>query len=117
VGLLTITARGQVTLKQDLLRHLGVKPGDQIEVSALPGGWIEVRAARPSGSIEGFIALLAGRREKAATLEQSLRDLLTAAAAEQDDRMECLATLRRQTPAEGRRLDVAALIREGREQR
>ena len=29
---LTITAKGQVTLRQSLLKHLGVKPGDPIEV-------------------------------------------------------------------------------------
>ncbi len=46
-----------------------------------------------------------------------LRDLLTAAAAEQDDVKQRLALLRRQTPAQGRQLDGAALIREGREQR
>ena len=40
MGLLTVTAKGQVTLRQELLRHLGVKPGEQIEVSALPGGRI-----------------------------------------------------------------------------
>ncbi len=51
------------------------------------------------------------------SLEQSLRDLLTAVAAEQDDLRARLAELRRQTPASGRQLDVAALIREGREQR
>ena len=70
MGLLTITAKGQVTLRQELLRHLGVKPGEQIEVSALPGGRIEVRAAQPAGSIEDFIGLLAGRSSKHATLEQ-----------------------------------------------
>jgi plasmid stability protein len=61
--------------------------------------------------------LRAQARRRGVSLEQSLRDLLTAAAAEQDDRMERLAALRRQTPAQGQRLDVAALIREGREQR
>jgi bifunctional DNA-binding transcriptional regulator/antitoxin component of YhaV-PrlF toxin-antitoxin module len=60
MGLLTITAKGQVTLRQELLRHLGVKPGEQIEV----------RAAQPAGTIEGFIGLLAGRSTKTATLEE-----------------------------------------------
>jgi bifunctional DNA-binding transcriptional regulator/antitoxin component of YhaV-PrlF toxin-antitoxin module len=70
MGLLTITAKGQVTLRQELLRHLGVKPGEQIEVRALPGGRIEVCAAQPAGTIEGFIGLLAGRSTKTATLEE-----------------------------------------------
>ena len=70
MGRLTVTAKGQVTLRQELLRHLGVKPGEQIEVSALPGGRIEVRAAQPAGSIDRFIGLLAGRSSKVASLEE-----------------------------------------------
>ena len=44
--------------------------GAVIPAFALPGGRIEVRAAQPSGSIEGFIALLAGRSSKTASLEE-----------------------------------------------
>ena len=46
MGALTITGKGQVTLRKELLRHLGVGPGDKIEVEMLPNGRIEVRAAR-----------------------------------------------------------------------
>ena len=67
---LTITAKGQVTLRKDLLQHLGVEPGEKIEISELPGGRIEVRAARPLGSIDGFIGLLAGKTEKVASIEE-----------------------------------------------
>lgn len=67
---------------------------------------------------ERVVAILrAQAQRRGVSLEQSLRDLLTAAAAEQDDVKQRLALLRRQTPAQGRQLDVAALIREGREQR
>lgn len=61
--------------------------------------------------------LRAQAKHRGVSLEQCLRDLLISAAAEQDDRLERLAALRRQTPAAGRQLDVATLIREGREQR
>ncbi len=67
---LTITAKGQVTLRKDLLRHLGVEPGEKIEISELPGGRIEVRAVRPTGRIDGFIGMLAGKTRKVATLEE-----------------------------------------------
>jgi antitoxin PrlF len=67
---LTITAKGQVTLRRELLRHLGVQPGQQIEVSTLPGGRIEVRAVQPSGSIDAFIGRLAGRTAKVASLDE-----------------------------------------------
>lgn len=67
---LTVTAKGQVTLRKDLLQHLGVEPGQKIEVSELPGGRIEVKAARPAGTIDGFIGLLARKTGKVATIEE-----------------------------------------------
>lgn len=67
---LTVTAKGQVTLRQELLRHLGVQPGQQIEVRSLPGGRIEVRACQPPGSIDAFFGRLAGRAAKVASLEE-----------------------------------------------
>lgn len=67
---LTITAKGQVTLRKDLLQHLGVEPGQKIEVDKLPGGRIEVKAARTTGSIDDFIGLLAGKTGKVATIEE-----------------------------------------------
>jgi antitoxin PrlF len=67
---LTVTSKSQVTLKKDLLRHLGVESGQKIEVIELPGGRIEVRAARSAGSIDGFIGLLAGKKGKVASLEE-----------------------------------------------
>jgi hypothetical protein len=48
---LTITAKGQVTLRRDVLQHLGVHPGEKITVEKLPDGRVEVRAARPTGKI------------------------------------------------------------------
>jgi AbrB family looped-hinge helix DNA binding protein len=44
---LTVTAKGQVTLRKELLKHLGVQPGEKILVDKLPDGRIEVKAARP----------------------------------------------------------------------
>jgi AbrB family looped-hinge helix DNA binding protein len=45
---LTITAKGQVTLRKEILRHLGVHPGEKVAVEKLPDGRIEVKAARPA---------------------------------------------------------------------
>ena len=68
--ILTFTAEGLVTLRRELLRHLGVRPGQRMEVSALPGGRIDVRAAQPPGSIDAFIGRLAGCGFKVACLEE-----------------------------------------------
>jgi hypothetical protein len=70
VSFLTVTARGQVTLRRDLLRHLGVTPGEQIECDRLPGGELRVKAARPTGSIDAFLGLLSGQTQKVATIEE-----------------------------------------------
>lgn len=67
---LTITARGQVTFRKDVLQHLGVQPGEKIELRKLPGGKIALTAARPKGTIDKFIGLLAGRTSKVATIEE-----------------------------------------------
>lgn len=67
---LTVTARGQVTFRKEVLRHLGIKPGDKLELDLLPDGRGMLRAAGPSGSIEGFIGFLSGRTDKVATIEE-----------------------------------------------
>ena len=66
---LTVTARGQVTVRKDVLRHLGIKPGEKIELDKLPDGRVALRAARPTGTIDGFLGLLAGKTKKVATLD------------------------------------------------
>ena len=67
---LTVTAKGQVTLRKNLLEHLGIRPGDKIEVALLPNGRAELHAARKTGSIEDFFGCLYRPGTKALTLEQ-----------------------------------------------
>lgn len=67
---LTITAKGQVTFRKELLQHLGVAPGSKVDVDLLPGGRIEVKAVQQAGAIENFIGLLQGKTQKRATIEE-----------------------------------------------
>ncbi len=69
MGTLTVTAKGQVTLKKDVLEHLGVAPGDQISVDKLPDGQIVVRAA-PSGDISAVFGMLHKPKGPVLTIEQ-----------------------------------------------
>ena len=67
---LTVTARGQVTFRKDVLQHLGIKPGEKIELHLLPDGRGLLKAARPNGSIADFLGLLAGKTKKLATIDE-----------------------------------------------
>lgn len=67
---LTITAKGQVTLKQDLLKHLGVSPGEKIEADKLPDGRIVVKAMGQDGNIADFVGCLAGGRTTKLSIDE-----------------------------------------------
>ena len=67
---LTVTAKGQVTFRKDVLQHLGIKPGDKIDLDLLPDGRGMLKAARPTATIKGFCGLLAGRTKIVATIEE-----------------------------------------------
>ena len=67
---LTVTARGQVTFRKDVLRHLGVKPGEKIEMELQPGGKATLRPARKKGKIEDFFGCLAGKTNVKLTIEE-----------------------------------------------
>jgi bifunctional DNA-binding transcriptional regulator/antitoxin component of YhaV-PrlF toxin-antitoxin module len=67
---LTVTARGQVTFKKDVLKHLGIKPGEKIELNLLPNGRGMLKAAQPAGTIDSFVGLLSNRTKKIATIEE-----------------------------------------------
>lgn len=54
----TVGARGRITLGKELLAHLGVRPGDRIDVATRAGGRIEMRAARPKTKISVVFGML-----------------------------------------------------------
>ena len=67
---LTVTARGQVTFRKEVLQHLGIKPGEKIELDLLPDGRALLKAGRSTGSIADFVGLLAGKTQKLATIDE-----------------------------------------------
>ena len=67
---LKITAKGQVTLRKEILRHLGVAPGDKLSVDILPGGRAELRRVKTSGSIRNFIGSLHRTGTRALSIEE-----------------------------------------------
>jgi bifunctional DNA-binding transcriptional regulator/antitoxin component of YhaV-PrlF toxin-antitoxin module len=61
---LTITAKGQVTLKQELLRHLGVTPGQKVSIDTLPDGRAVLRAARRGAAIGDAYGILKAKNKR-----------------------------------------------------
>lgn len=61
---LTVTSKGQVTLRHTVLAHLSTKPGQKIEVALLPNGRVELRAADTAPAIARLRGVLRrpGRR-------------------------------------------------------
>jgi antitoxin component of MazEF toxin-antitoxin module len=71
MAILTLTSKAQVTLKKALQKHLNVRPGDQIEVLALPNGKLEISAvkAKQEGGLEKFFGGLKNEHGIRASLD------------------------------------------------
>jgi bifunctional DNA-binding transcriptional regulator/antitoxin component of YhaV-PrlF toxin-antitoxin module len=67
---LTITAKGQITLKQELLRHLNIAPGQKVHVDKLPDGRLVVQPVVQTGSIDDFIGSLEQKGGPTLTIAQ-----------------------------------------------
>jgi AbrB family looped-hinge helix DNA binding protein len=67
---LTVTAKGQVTLRKDLLKHLGVHPGEKLTVDKLPDGRIEMKAVRSTGKISDVFGFLKRKNGPSLSIEE-----------------------------------------------
>lgn len=67
---LTLTDRGQVTLRKEILNHLEVRPGQKLEVEMLPNNEVRIRSARPTGRIQDVFGMLARKTNVVATIEE-----------------------------------------------
>ena len=65
-----MTSRGQVTFRKEALQHLGIRPGDKIELVLMSGGKGIITASKPAGTVDMFLGLLAGKTAKVATLDE-----------------------------------------------
>lgn len=43
---LTLTAKNQLTLRKEVVKHLGLKPGDKVEAELRPDGRVELVATK-----------------------------------------------------------------------
>jgi bifunctional DNA-binding transcriptional regulator/antitoxin component of YhaV-PrlF toxin-antitoxin module len=78
---LTVTARGQVTFKKNVLKHLGIRPGDKIHLDLLPDGRAELKAERPQGSWRDLRGVLKGKTNGARLSIEEINDAVAEAGA------------------------------------
>ncbi len=67
---LTITSKGQVTLRKDFLEHLGAHPGDKLTVEKRPDGRIEVYAERMGKPISDLFGIMRPKDGVSLSLEE-----------------------------------------------
>ena len=78
---LTVTARGQVTFRKDVLAHLGIQPGGKIRIDLLPDGRAALAAEQPSGSWQDLQGMLKGKGNGLRLSIDALNDAIAEAGA------------------------------------
>ncbi|QJP47869.1 AbrB/MazE/SpoVT family DNA-binding domain-containing protein [Xylella fastidiosa subsp. multiplex] len=76
---LTVTARGQVTFRKEVLQHLGIKPGERIELDLLPNGRAELKAMQPKGSFQELRGVLKCKTNGARLSIEEINDAIAEA--------------------------------------
>lgn len=81
---LTVSANGQVTFRQDVLKHLGIGPGDRITLDLLPDGRAELKAEKAKtakGSWDALHGILKGKGSGARLTADEINDAIAEAGA------------------------------------
>ena len=81
MAIVSTTSRGQVTLRKEIFQHVGIRPGEKLEIELLPCGEFRGRAVRKKGKIEDVFGMLAGRTKVKLTIEE-INEAIAEAAAE-----------------------------------
>ena len=73
---LTVTTRGQVTFRKDVLKHLGIQPGGKIRLDLLPDGRAELKAEQSKGSWRELQGLFKGKTNGARLSIEEINDAI-----------------------------------------
>jgi AbrB family looped-hinge helix DNA binding protein len=66
---LTVSSKGQITLKKPVLAHLGIKPGQKLAVELGPDGDVRLRPA-PTGKISDVFGILKRPGQRVISIEE-----------------------------------------------
>ncbi len=78
---LSVTARGQVTFRKEVLKHLGIQPGGKIRLDLLPDGRAELKADRPKGSWRELHGMFKGKGDGRRFTIEEINDAIAEAGA------------------------------------
>ncbi len=70
MAIVSTTSRGQVTLRKEIFQHVGIRPGEKLEIELLPGGEFRGRAVRKKGKIQDVFGMLAGKTDVKLSIEE-----------------------------------------------
>jgi antitoxin component of MazEF toxin-antitoxin module len=82
MAIVSTTSRGQVTLRKEILQHVGVKPGEKLEIDLLPGGEFRGRAVRKRRSISDLAGCLKGKTNGVRLTIEEITEAIAEAGAE-----------------------------------
>ena len=83
MAILSVTTRGQVTFRREVLNHLGIKPGDKIEVDLLPNGLAQLSSVQPRRSIRELNGFLRGKTNGIRLTTEEIDDAIAQAVTEE----------------------------------
>jgi bifunctional DNA-binding transcriptional regulator/antitoxin component of YhaV-PrlF toxin-antitoxin module len=78
---LTVTSRGQVTFRKEVLAHLGIQPGQKIEIELLPDGRAELQAVKPTGTWQAISGMLKSKSNGVRLTIDQMNDAIAEAGA------------------------------------
>lgn len=81
MAIVSTTSRGQVTLRKEIFQHVGIRPGEKLEIELLPGGEFRGRAVRKKGSIGDLAGFLKGKTNGARLTIDEMNEAIAEAAA------------------------------------
>lgn len=78
---LTVTARGQVTFRKEVLQHLGIGPGEKIALELLPNGQATLHAVPRKASPRALHGFLKGKTNNQTLTIEEIGDAIAKAGA------------------------------------
>jgi len=67
---LSVTAKGQITIRKALLEGLGVRPGEKLQVDVRPDGGLVIPPVRRTGKFSDLVGSLKRPGQPVLTVEQ-----------------------------------------------